>query len=169
MTLFIGIDPGLHGAIAVHDDENQDWQVIDMPTHTLTVNGKKRQKLDMHQLREALSVGLLESKPIRAFIEDVHFVPIKKKDGTFANVGVSAFSFGFVAGAIQQAVVDAGMELNLVPPQVWKRRYGLTADKDAARAKASMLLPGHAHLWPLKKHDGRAEAALIALYGARYG
>jgi hypothetical protein len=27
--------------------------------------------------------------------------------------------------------------------------------------------PAVAHQWRLKKHDGRAEAALIALYGAR--
>jgi hypothetical protein len=39
--------------------------------------------------------------------------------------------------------------------------------KDAARARASQLLPQAAHQWPLKKHDGRAESALIALYGAR--
>jgi hypothetical protein len=29
------------------------------------------------------------------------------------------------------------------------------------------LLPQAAHQWPLRKHDGRAEAALLALYGAR--
>jgi hypothetical protein len=28
-------------------------------------------------------------------------------------------------------------------------------------------MPRHAHLWPLKKHGGRADAALLALYGAR--
>jgi hypothetical protein len=41
------------------------------------------------------------------------------------------------------------------------------AEKDGARARASQLLPQHAGHWPLKKHDGRAEAALIALYGWR--
>jgi hypothetical protein len=28
-------------------------------------------------------------------------------------------------------------------------------------------MPAAAHLWPLIKHDGRAEAALLALYGLR--
>jgi hypothetical protein len=41
------------------------------------------------------------------------------------------------------------------------------AAKDGARARASQLLPGAADQWPLVKHDGRAEAALIALWGIR--
>jgi len=156
MSLFIGIDPGLHGAIAMYDLRTDALVVHDTPTHELTVNGKKRLQVDKHQLRDLLRTP----EPGRAFVEDVHSMP---KQGV-----ASSFKFGFVAGAIQQAVVDAGFELVLIPPQVWKRRFKLTADKDASRARASELLPAHAHLWPLKKHDGRAEAALIALYGARY-
>lgn len=157
MTLFIGIDPGLHGAIAMYYQESGMLDVVDIPTHELTVNGKKRLQIDKHGLRGFLSTG---ARGIRAFVEDVHSMP---KQGV-----ASSFKFGFVAGCIQQAVVDAGFELVLVPPQVWKRRFNLTSDKDASRARASELLPAHAHLWPLKKHDGRAESALLALYGARY-
>lgn len=158
MTLFIGIDPGLYGAIAVYDAGANLLSVHDIPTHELTVNGKKRLQIDKHALSHLFMWDLLIG---RAFVEDVHSMP--------AQGVASSFKFGFVAGCIQQAVVDAGFELVLVPPQVWKRRFNLTSDKDASRARASELLPAHAHLWPLKKHDGRAEAALLALYGARYG
>jgi crossover junction endodeoxyribonuclease RuvC len=41
------------------------------------------------------------------------------------------------------------------------------AGKDAARARACELLPRLADRWPLVKHHGRAEAALLALYGIR--
>lgn len=157
MTLFIGIDPGLHGAIACYEPDRELLHTTDIPTHELTVNGKQRLQIDKHQLARILCID----RPARAFVEDVHSMP---------EQGVaSSFSFGFVAGCIQQAVVDAGFELVLVQPQVWKRRFNVKADKDAARARASELLPAHAHLWPLKKHHNRAEAALIALYGARYG
>jgi hypothetical protein len=44
---------------------------------------------------------------------------------------------------------------------------GVTKSKDGCRARASQLLPEAADQWPLRRHDGRAEAALIALYGAR--
>lgn len=160
MTVFIGIDPGLHGAMAFMWPDK--LIIADVPTHELTVNGKKRVQIDKHNLAGVLRScnPALEGGRVAAFVEDVHSMP---KQGV-----ASSFKFGFVAGCIQQAVVDAGFELTLVPPQVWKRRFNLTADKDAARARASELLPSHAHLWPLKKHDGRAEAALIALYGARY-
>ena len=157
MDLVCGIDPGLHGAIAFYRPAANELQIKDIPTHELTVNGKKRLHLDKHFLR---SIMLDMMVPCRAFVEDVHSMP---KQGV-----ASSFKFGFVAGAIQQAVVDAGFELVLVQPQVWKRRFNLSSDKDASRARASELLPAHAHLWPLKKHDGRAEAALLALYGARY-
>jgi hypothetical protein len=30
-------------------------------------------------------------------------------------------------------------------------------------------MPGFSRLWPLVKHDGRAEAALIAYYGVTHG
>jgi hypothetical protein len=50
---------------------------------------------------------------------------------------------------------------------VWKKALGVPADKDGARARASQLMPENAWLWPLVKHDGRAEAALIAYWGIR--
>jgi hypothetical protein len=45
---------------------------------------------------------------------------------------------------------------------------GVPKAKDGARAMASKLFPAVATQWHLKKHDGRAEAALIALCGARW-
>jgi crossover junction endodeoxyribonuclease RuvC len=49
---------------------------------------------------------------------------------------------------------------------VWKRALGVKGDKDVSRQRASALLPRHSGLWLRKKDDGRAEAALIAYYGA---
>lgn len=157
MTLYIGIDPGLRGAIAFYQPENDELRIEDIPVHELTVNGKKRLHVDKHRLRDLFR----ETPSGRAVIEDVHSMP---KQGV-----ASSFKFGFVSGCIQQAAVDAGYAVQLVPPNVWKRRFRLTADKDSARALASALLPAHARWWPLKKHDGRAEAALLALYGVKYG
>jgi hypothetical protein len=70
---------------------------------------------------------------------------------------------GWLAGVLASRSVP----LTLVPPVRWKRALGVSKDKDGCRARASQLLPKAAHQWPLRKHDGRAEAALIALYGAR--
>lgn len=156
--MILGIDPGVHGAIALYWPGSDTLYVHDMPTHSLTVNGKVRYRLDKAGLSVIVRTAALAAK--LAVIEDVHSMP---------EQGVaSSFSFGAVAGALQQCVVDHDIPLRLVAPAVWKRRFGLTADKDAARARASELLPKHAHYWARKKDDGRAEAALLAYYGAQY-
>lgn len=167
MSWFLGIDPGLHGAIAAYNVDLGVLAVADIPTHKITTNGKERLHLDRHGLAALLRAQ--QREVVLAIIEDVHFIPIRKKNGEQAQVGVSAFKFGFVAGAIQQCVADHNIPMKLVAPQIWKRRFGLKADKDAARAKASELLPAHAHLWARKCDDGRAEAALLAYYGAKFG
>ena len=78
----------------------------------------------------------------------------------------SAFNFGFTTGAIHGILAGLGIPYRTVVPVVWKRYFGLLGQgKDASRAEASRRLPQHAHHWPLKKHDGRAEATLLALYG----
>jgi crossover junction endodeoxyribonuclease RuvC len=79
----------------------------------------------------------------------------------------SSFNFGFTTGVIHGIIAACGIEIRTVSPQVWKRHFRLLGQpKDASRAEASRRLPQFANLWPLMKHDGRAEAALLAIYGA---
>jgi hypothetical protein len=55
------------------------------------------------------------------------------------------------------------LPLAFVTPAVWKASYGLSKDKHASLHKARLLYPtAELHL---AKHDGRAEALLIARYG----
>lgn len=152
-----GIDPGLSGAIAMHSPVCVN--VFDIPTHEIATNGKKRRKLDLH----ALNIIVQRYAPACriCIIEDVHAMP---KQGVS-----SSFSFGFTAGAIQAVVAANNIPYRLVTPQAWKKHFGLNADKDAARRMASQRLPNHAATWARVKDDGRAEAALIALYGAEIG
>jgi crossover junction endodeoxyribonuclease RuvC len=77
----------------------------------------------------------------------------------------STFAFGKTFGIILGVLAARGIPLTLVPAVRWKRRLHVQKSKDAARARASQLLPRCADQWRLKKHDGRAESALIALFG----
>jgi crossover junction endodeoxyribonuclease RuvC len=54
-----------------------------------------------------------------------------------------------------------------VRPHVWKKALGLSKDKEQARLRAQQLYPA-ADL-RLRKHHGRAEALLLAVYGERFG
>lgn len=163
MNLIAGIDPGLDGAIALLDADNRVAQLIDMPTLNVkvmaTIRGKRREvtrrRHDIYKL--ARWFDLYGADISDAFVEDPQSMP---DDG-----GIQAFRFGFGCGVVQMAVASQFIKPHLVKPGVWKRRMGLTADKDGSRRLASQRFPLDGGLWPLKKHDGRAEAALLALYG----
>lgn len=151
----LGVDPGLHGAIALlYPDDG--IEVFDMPITTRVVNGKTKNRIDAYQLGDWVAQNAPRIQ--LAVVEAV---------GAMPGQGVtSSFGFGFTAGVIQGVLAACDVAIHEVHPQKWKRHYGLLGQpKDASRAAASQRMPGAAHLWPRKKDDGRAEAALLALYG----
>lgn len=155
--LIAGIDPGLDGAIA--QLVGGSLVIDDMPTFEITTNGKKRRQLDLASI--ARIFGTIQANGCELVcIEEPSAQP---KDGV-----IQAFKFGFNCCAPQAMAAAFHLPVKLVRPNVWKSSFGLTADKDLARKRASEIMPKFSHLWPLKRHDGRAEAALLALYGARH-
>lgn len=158
-SLVVGIDPGTSGAIALVDSRGR-VSTYDIPCHKVKRGKTVKLRLDNVRL-QALANALTAVGPVCVFVEDVGGLP--------GQSAPAAFTFGATCGAIAQAFIAAGAAIEPVTPQVWKKRLGVPKDKDSARAVASRLLPAGAHLWPLVKHDGRAEAALIALWGLRFG
>jgi crossover junction endodeoxyribonuclease RuvC len=153
-----GIDPGLSGAVALYQPgANTAPTILDMPTYEITTNGKKRRQLNIYELARWLDLNAPTIK--EAVIEDPRSMPT---DG-----GVQAFKFGFNCGAVQGVVAANFIPTKLVAPNAWKRAMGLTSDKDASRRLASQMLPQHAGLWARVKDDGRAEALLLAIWGAK--
>jgi crossover junction endodeoxyribonuclease RuvC len=78
----------------------------------------------------------------------------------------STFKFGVAYGVAQGVIASARIPVYFVSPGKWKRHFGLSADKEEARKRALHRWPGRAELFSRKKDHGRAEAALLALYGA---
>jgi crossover junction endodeoxyribonuclease RuvC len=142
--IICGIDPGITGAIAYLWDTGE-LVVEDMPT----LGGD----IDAH----ALKCALAEMRPEMVFIERQNARPGMGVASMF-NMGVS---YGFVRGAIMAAAIP----LEFVTPAVWKKHFKLGKDKDESRAKAAQYWPGHEGFRRKKDHN-RAEAALIARYGA---
>lgn len=151
--IIAGIDPGLGGAICLLSTEGA-VAVFDMPTFALSRGGKNKREIDARQLAAILAgKGAIG----HAFVEQV---------GAMPGQGVtSMFAFGKSYGIVLGILAVCGAPLTLVAPAVWKRVLRVPKAKDGARARASQLLPYAAEQWPLKKHDGRAEAALIAWWG----
>ena len=154
MKSYLGVDPGLGGALALLDSCGgiSTWD-----TPTFAIKGKRR--VDMHALWDLVHGIASMHEPALAVVEDVHSMP---KQGV-----VSSFTFGRAAASVEMALVAAGVPLHLVSPASWKRIMQLGADKDASRLKASRLFPACSSQWARKKDDGRAEAALLAYYASR--
>jgi crossover junction endodeoxyribonuclease RuvC len=153
--MIIGIDPGLNGAIAFYAQDIDYLHIVDMPVVESVRNKKNRRVIDC----AALTKKLAPFGGAEAWVEHVTASP---------QMGVvSAFNFGMGFGMLRGCLAALGIRFFPVVPAVWKPSLNVPADKKAARLRASELLPNHSHLWPLDKHDGRAEAALIALYGSR--
>ena len=139
-----GIDVGTTGAIAVLVNGRLE-QVDDLPSHHAS-NGVVRRRLD--------PAGL--AARIRAY---------RGQYGVDAELAV--FSLGYSAGTVGGVVASLGIPSLYVAPATWKRAMGLGADKARSQALASQMFPTMAGHWALAKHHNRAEAALLAAYGAK--
>lgn len=149
--IFVGVDPGFTGAIAFLEPASWSLLVYDMP---VLPGLKGKTELDLRSLAEVLIPE--NQEPNVAVIERVSAMP---------NQGVSSvFRFGQTFGAIQMAVCAHGYEMHMPTPSQWKKHFGLSSNKDNSRLLAIQRFPAAAHYFKLKKHDGRAEAALLALY-----
>jgi crossover junction endodeoxyribonuclease RuvC len=155
--IFLGIDPGLSGAVAFWAPETRALRVFDMPTLRITPGSTKR-TLDALQLAQTMDAEC-EQRVTLALIEHAQPRPGEGTTQSHANGRNWGIAYGIAAAQF--------VPLEVTYPHVWKRAMQCPKAKDAARARASQLLPEHAHLWPLVKHDGRAEAALIAMFAER--
>jgi len=151
-SAILGIDPGLSGALALYDVDGS-LEVLDMPVLQL----KTKRQVDEYAV--ARIIDNWSSRIREVWLEQV---------GTRPGEGaVGAFSFGRGYGLLRGVCAANFLTIIDVAPATWKAAMKVRGDKDESRARASALFPRHGQLWPLKKHDGRAEAVLIAAHGMR--
>jgi crossover junction endodeoxyribonuclease RuvC len=150
MSLYLGIDPGLSGAIALVSGDGQFVMVEDMPLMARG-NGRVRHEVDAGGIAHLLRSHA--SDIVHGVIEQVAAMP---------GQGVaSMFSLGHSAGAATATLAVLGVGFELMAPAKWKRIVELPADKALVLAAARRRWPG-APLTRVKDH-GRAEALFLAL------
>lgn len=142
----LGVDNGVGGALTFYD--GVELLVYDMPTYKIA----KRNPIDILRLIEIIKTNA----PDHVYIE---------KLTPYMGSKLSFFSMGHSEGLLLGVLTCLQIPYTLVRPNDWKKPMGCTKDKDAARQRASQLLPQFAHNWDRKKDIDRAESALIALYG----
>jgi hypothetical protein len=154
----ISIDPGITGALCRMDGD--DVEVRDCPT--FDPKDAKR-TIDAAQLADIIDAWT-EGPPgtFSIVIEEVHAIP--QIPGR-SNIGTSQmFAMGRGYGIYIGIFAGLRVPYTSVRGAVWKKALHISADKEAARQRASQMMPRHAHLWARKKDHGRAEAALIGCY-----
>jgi Holliday junction resolvasome RuvABC endonuclease subunit len=141
----MGVDPGITGALSFYFPSHPMLVGIhDMPIDGKTVDGYEIAKI------------IRQYNPDVAFIEAVH---------SFSGQGVtSSFNFGCSYGVVRGVVAACSVPTILVSPQKWKRALDLSKDKNQSLEMARMMWP-ESDKFKRRKDDGRAEAALIAIYG----
>lgn len=150
----VGIDPGIHGAIALVWDKK--ILLFDMPNMTIpwVITSKYKTMVDVNALYNILEPYMDEIESVT-----IEIVGIRPAQG--------AASQAVLVGALHAAISTVklmGFEPNMIQPGKWKRKWGLiNMPKDMSRLVAIKMYP---HLLPelkRKKDVDRAEALLIAV------
>lgn len=152
--MIIGIDPGLSGALAFFNHIEGMLEIIDMPTVEVQRGNKAKREISPAMLAALISAR----KPSVAILERVNAMP---------GQGVSStFQFGRGVGMVEGVLAALHIPTEYVTPQSWQKATGVRGGKDGSRQRAAELFPAYAHLFHLKKWDGRSDAALIAWWKA---
>lgn len=157
----LGIDPGFYGAMALYSPHKKSIQFLeDMPLKMRErTNHCERVVLDCEKVVQLLAPYRDETE--MAFIEEVSARP---------GQGVtSMFRFGRSTGQIEGILTALGFPIFHITPKSWKRKMNLSSDKTHSLELATRLFPALKENFLRKKDNGRAEAALLAVYGSLFG
>lgn len=151
---FLGIDPGLKGALALISDSGKILDIKKMPL-------RKDGKIDHDSIYKFVS----PLANVHVFLE---------RAVSFGMGSTSAFNYGRGFAALEISLELAGHGINYVMPQVWTRLLHKDLSKDLEPKQRSALAAGsifgEQNLPKLKSgrfHDGVVDALLLAEYGRR--
>lgn len=174
VTRWLGIDPGLAGGLAVLDlDAGRrpvHVQLYRTPVVRIRRGKKSRLEYDvraMWRLLQELTAADAPPLVVELALEAVSARPAPARIGHGqGHGGIAALRLGLGHGLWLALVVASGVPYRIVPPQVWKRAFGLLgASKAASRLRATEVCP---RVGPLRAVDeGPAEALLLAAYLSR--
>jgi crossover junction endodeoxyribonuclease RuvC len=152
----LGVDPGIRGGLAIVSiNVSAAPQLVDAIDIPVTRVGA-RERVDVLAIRTWITAH----QPQHALIERAQAMP---KQGAS-----SGFKYGRAAGAIEAVLTCCEIPMSIVEPTAWKKFHQLRGgDKEGGRQRALQLFPSAHALLARKKDHGRAEASLIALYGAK--
>lgn len=165
--IFVGIDVGITGAVAVLNPETNDVRFYDNPVLEVKVGKKFKNVPDAHEMAvilEDIAEAAGGKDNLLVSIEKVQAMP---GGGERSMGATSAFSFGMGFGMWLGVLAAIRLPHQQIHPATWKARCmsGLGKEKDASRQIAMQHYPRAAKDLNLKKHHGRADACMLARFG----
>ena len=169
MKCYVGVDPGLWGAVAALDEDGrlifaQDTPIIEVKRGKTPKGNVKVRHLYLPTamadvMVENLLKDVVQPDSVIVGVENVHSMPAQ---------GVSStFSLGRGLGLWEGIIAALRLPVEMIEPAVWKRAMGIPAgsDKSGSIELALRLFPSA----PIvrKKDNGRADAILLAEFCRR--
>lgn len=160
-VVFLGIDPGLSGALAVID--GAEVRLFDVPTR----KAARGEEFLAGAMADLIREQGWTPAPRSSFCTVEVVSAPRGKDGKPNGNVTSALKIGRGAGLWEGILAGASVPYELVAPATWKAEFRLTGcDKAASRARACELFPVYRAVL-LKKRPDFSEALLIGEYGRR--
>ena len=165
--IYVGVDPGLEGAIAVIDSDTMEIEIQPMPI----IKGKGRSQYDLVEIKNVLCLlpGYADTYPPRIFVTLEKLQPLPPKLGG----GIANYRRGEASGW-SWLLTGTSISYQLVAPRVWQKvMLAGTPGADTKQKSiiaAQRLFPGQSLKRTercKKADDGMSDALLICAYGMR--
>jgi hypothetical protein len=157
--LVAGIDPGQTGGVSIVDATTERLKLsIIMPVFTKEIGKKKRRRLDISAMDSTIQI-MVDLGVLLLVVENVG-----------AGFGIGGRELGEACGIIKALAYKAGLQTEWILATKWKKSLVVPADKIEAFYRAEALFPQDRVMIRGERggrHDGKAESAMIALYGCR--
>jgi crossover junction endodeoxyribonuclease RuvC len=154
--LVVGVDPGVKGGAAYVEIIDGSTPVLVSCIDIPVVGAGAKERVDAIALRD----WLMTHKPQHAYVERAQAMP---KQGSS-----SGFKYGRATGAVEAVLACCEIPTSIVEPSAWKKFHRLHGgDKEGGRQLALQLFPAAHAMLARRKDHRRADATLLALYGAQ--
>lgn len=165
--LIIGIDPGLTGAVATNTGIVHDIPIMAKGQGQAAAIKNHIDPVGLYTILWELSSAAPDTSQVVVYLERQYYRkrinPKTKQEIPQGGSGI--FSLGDTYGLCRAYPPIMGIRVVTVMPAAWKKKLGLSADKEVCRAAAIEAFPNSYDSLKRKMDHNRAEALLIAKYG----
>jgi hypothetical protein len=175
VTLYIGIDIGVHGGLAVINSETKEISIHSIPIFkTSSKRKRKNRKTGISEMKvvERSHYDKRGMKNLIKMYKKNSYSCIEKVHAMITDGAVQSFALGKGSGLWEGMLESLEMKYLDVTPSVWKRYFDLiNKPKSESVKKALELYPQTHDIIMAQKgsdRDGFAEALLLAHYGMKH-